>query len=143
MPEADLIQVNAAVDPDVAELVDKLGEKNGWTRRQTVATAIKTLATVMDLHEQFAANHDDDIGAIYLELARQAPVGFVEAPKDGVRVGRAGDLPVVHLGEWVVFPGADGKLLAEEQGGAGRIGVIVDGEVKPLKTPTAGDVVLN
>ena len=111
MAEADLTQVNAAVDPAVADLVDALGERQGWTRRQTVATAITTLATVMDLHDEVAERygwsndqtvaravtslrvlmnlHDEvaaavefEIAELYLRIAAEAPAHLVTLKPD-------------------------------------------------------------
>jgi hypothetical protein len=92
----------------------------------------------------FADQLDDDVGALYLRLARDAPAGFVEAPKDGIKVGRAAGGPAVQVDQWLVFPDAEGEgLLAAEQSGEGRMARVVNGEIKPIKTPTPEEVALN
>jgi hypothetical protein len=144
MAVEDLTQLNVHVPPDVVETVDRLRDRHGWAKRDLIMAAIGALAALMDAHEGYAAQHDDDIGELYMRLAAEMPAGFAEVPKDGVRVGRAGDLPAVLVDNWLVFPDREsGALLAEEQGGQGRIARIVDGEIKPLKMPTAAEVALN
>ena len=140
----DLTQLNVHVPPDVIETVERLRDRYGWSKRDLVMTAIGALGALMDAHEAYAAQHDDDIGELYMRLAREMPAGFVEVPKDGIRVGRAGDLPAVMVDSWLVFPDREGgALLAEEQGGEGRIARIVDGEIKPLRLPSPTEVALN
>lgn len=144
MPE-NLTQLNVHLPDDVTETVERLQQRYGWSKRDLVMTAIRALAQVMDAHEAFAAQYDQDIGEVYTRLAAEMPAGFVEVPKDGVRVGRAAGMPAVMIGkEWVVWADpASGDLFAEEQGGGGRIAVVVDGAIKPLKVPTPDEVVFN
>jgi hypothetical protein len=142
----ELIQLNVHVPPEFIEKkVKALCARYGWSRRGLVMTAIDALAQVMKAHDVYANQHDDEIGELYLRLAAEMPAGFVEVPKDGIRVGRAGDLPAVLVDNWLVFPDREtGALLAENQGADGpRVARIVDGEIKPLKMPTAAEVALN
>ena len=45
---------------------------------------------------------------------------------------------------WLVWlDSSSGDMFAEEQGGERRVGVIRDGEIKPLKVPTPEEVALN
>jgi hypothetical protein len=143
MPELDTTQLNVLVPRDVDNTLERLAERFG-SKRKAATLAITALETLMDAHEAYAAQHDDDIGELYMRLAREAPAGFVAVPKEGIRVGRAGDLPAVMVDSWLVFPDRDtGALLAEEQGGERRIARIVDGEIKPLKMPSPDEVALN
>jgi hypothetical protein len=140
----DSKQLNVHLPAGFVDKADEFRELHGWSRRNLVATAITVVAQIMEAHQEFASQFDDDQAAIYMRLAAEMPAGFVEVPKDGVRVGRAGDLPAVLVGSWLVFPDREtGALLAEEQGGEGRIARIVDGEIKPLKLPSAAEVALN
>jgi hypothetical protein len=141
---SDLVQMNLSVDPALVETVEALAERYDWSKREVVTLAVRALTALMDAHETYAAQHDDDIGDLYMRLATEMPAGFVEVPKDAVRVGRAADLPAVMINDtWLVFPDREtGRLLAEEQGGEGRI-AIVDGEIKPLRLPSPADVALN
>jgi hypothetical protein len=144
MPE-QLTQLNVHIPNDVVETVERLRDRYGWSKRDLVMKAIRALAQVMDAHEAYAAQHDDDIAQVYLRLAAEMPAGFVEVPKEGVRVGRAAKTPAVMIDDtWLVWADpASGNLFAEEQGGARRVGVVAAGEIKPLKIPTAEEVSLN
>jgi hypothetical protein len=150
------------------ELLTKIAGEHEWSVGETTALAIRTLKAVMDevdddqavdetaavaarawklimdAHQTFAAQYATDQGELYMRLASEMPAGFVEVPKDGVRLGRAGDLPVVRVDNWFVFPDPKtGALLAEDRGGEGRVARIVDGEIKPLRLPSADEVALN
>jgi hypothetical protein len=139
-----LKQMNTWLEPEIINEVESLAERHFASKADAIRAAIRTLAEVMGAHETYADQHEDDIGQLYMRLAREMPAGFVEVPKDGLRIGRAGDLPAVLVNSWLVFPDREtGALLAEEQGGEGRIARIVDGEIKPLKMPTPGEVALN
>lgn len=141
---SDQVQMNLSVYPELVEEIEALADRYDWSKREVVTLAVRALTALMNAHEAFAAQHDDDIADLYTRLAAEAPAGFVEAPKDGIRVGRAGALPAVMVDNWLVFPDREtGALLAEEQGGEGRIARIVDGEVKPLKLPSPEEVALN
>jgi hypothetical protein len=143
MPDPDTTQLNVLVPRVVDDALERLAERFG-SKRKAATLAIAALETLMDAHEAYAAQHDDDIAELYMRLARDAPAGFVEVPKEGIRVGRAADLPAVMVDRWLVFPDREtGALLAEEQGGEGRIARIVDGEIKPLKLPSPEEVALN
>lgn len=128
----------------VTDEVDVLANRYGWSESKTIETAIRALAQVMDAHERFAAQYDD-IGEIYMQLAAEMPAGFVEVPKDGVRIARAEGVPVVIIDNtWLIWSDpASGNVFAEEQGGQGRVAVVKDGEIKPLKVPTLDEVALN
>jgi hypothetical protein len=138
------IQMNLSVYPELVDEIEALAERYDWSKREVVTLAVRALTALMVAHEAFAAQHDDDIRELYMRLAAEIPAGFVETPKDGVRVGRAGDLPAVMVNRWLVFPDRDmGGLFAEEQGGQHRIARIVDGEIKPLKVPPLEELALN
>jgi hypothetical protein len=148
----DLTQLNVHVPDEIIKLIDGdegrdepgLRARYGWSKRDLVMTAIDALAQLMKAHDAYAAQHDDDIGELYMRLAAEMPAGFVEVPKEGIRVGRAAGMPAVMVNGWLVFPDQEtGALLAEEQGGEGRIARIVDGEIKPLKLPSTAEVALN
>jgi hypothetical protein len=144
MPDTDTAQLNVLVPRDVDDALEELGKRFDWSKREAATLAIHALKALMDAHTAYAAQLEDDIGDLYMRLAREAPAAFVEAPKDGIRVGRAGELPAVLVDKWLVFPDREtGALLAEEQGGEGRIARIIDGEIKPLKMPSPGEVALN
>jgi hypothetical protein len=139
------MQMNLSVYPDLVDEIEALAERYEWSKREVVTVAVRALKAMMDAHEAYAAQRDDDIAALYMRLAAEMPAGFVEVPKEGVRVGRAADLPAVMVdNRWLVFPDREtGNLLAEEQGGERRIARIVDGEIKPLRLPTSEEVALN
>lgn len=139
------IQMNLSVYPALVEQIENLAERYDWSKRQVVTLAVRALAQLMTAHERFAAEYDDDIGELYMRLAAELPDGFVEVPKDGVRVGRAADMPTVVIDNaWAFFlDSKTGNLLAEEQGGQKRIAVVTDGAIRPLKLPSAGEVALN
>jgi hypothetical protein len=137
------IQMNLSVYPELVDEIEVLAERYDWSKREVVTLAVRALTALMGAHEAYAAQHDDDIAEFYIRLAVEMPAGFVEVPKDGIRVGRAGDLPAVLVDKWLVFPDQSGALLAEEQGGEGRIARIVDGEIKPLKMPSPAEVALH
>jgi hypothetical protein len=147
MPEraGHQIQMNLSVYPDLVDEIEALAERYDWSKREVVTVAVRALEALMDAHEAYAAQHDDSIRKLYVRLAAEMPAGFVEVPKEGVRVGRAADLPAVLIdNRWLVFPDREtGALLAEEQGGEQRIARIVDGEIKPLKLPSPAEVALN
>jgi hypothetical protein len=150
MAEADLKQLNVHLDPGLVEtaegdgLVEVLEERLGLSRRDTVATAIRVLTTLLNMHDAYADQHDDEVAELYKRLARQAPAGFIRVPADGVEAGRVKGVPVVVVGDWLIFhDSASDSLFAEEQGGQGRVGVVQGGEIKPLKLPTPEEVVLN
>jgi hypothetical protein len=138
-------QINITVSPEFAAEVGELADRHGWSKVKTFMLGVRTLAAVMDAHERYAAEQDDDIAELYLRLAEEMPSGFLEVPKDGIRVGRAAGMPAVMIDNaWLVFPDPEsGMLLAEEQGGEKRIARVIEGEIKPLKLPTAGEVALN
>jgi hypothetical protein len=126
------------------ERLRKVAEQNGWPVGKAATLAFGALETLMDAHQAFATQLEDDIGELYMRLAAEAPAGFVDVPKDGIRCGYAGDLPAIMVDNWLVFPDREtGVLLAEEQGGEGRIARVVDGEIKPLKFPSPEEVALN
>lgn len=118
---------------DLDQLRD-LAKANGWPVGKAATLAIKTLKTIMQAHADYAAQHPDDAASLYMQLARQAPAGFVEVPKDGVLVGHAGEVPAVQLGDWLITDLA-GDLMAEEMTGDRRLGKVIDGEIKPLRLP--------
>ena len=121
---ANLKQMNTWLEPEIIDELERLAETHFASKADAIRAAIRTLDAVMGAHETYAAQH-------------------VEVPKDGIRVGRAGDLPAVMVDSWLVFPDREsGALLAEEQGGEGRIARIVDGEIKPLKMPSPAEVAL-
>jgi hypothetical protein len=137
--------MNLSVYPDLVEEIEGLAERYDWSKREVVTIAIRALKQLMDAHERFADQHDDDIGELYMRLAAEMPAGFVEVPKEGVRVGRAADLPAVLVDNWLVFPDREtGNLLAENQEADGpRIARVEGGKIRPLKMPTAAEVALN
>jgi hypothetical protein len=149
----DLTQLNVHVPDEIIKLIDGDEERDepglraryGWSRRDLVMTAIETLSEVMDAHEKFAEQYAPDQAEVYMRLAAEKPAGFLQVPKEGIKVGRSGDLPVVRVDDWFVFPDRNtGALLAERQGEDGtQIARIVDGEIKPLKLPSAEEVALN
>jgi hypothetical protein len=138
------IQMNLSVYPELVDEIEALAERYDWSKREVVTVAVQALEALMDAHEAYAAQHDEEIREFYMRLAAEMPVGFAEVPKHGVRVGRAADLPAVMIDTWLVFPDREtGTLLAEEQGGEGRIARIAGGEIKPLKLPSPAEVALN
>lgn len=141
----DLKQLNVHVPTEfIDEKVDAFRTRYGWSRRDLVMTAIETLEQVMDAHEEFADQYDSDIGEVYMRLAAQMPAGFVEVPKEGVTPARAAGMPAVRVDSWIVFRDPEtGNLMAEEEGGERRIGIVDDGEIKPLRMPSAAKVALN
>jgi hypothetical protein len=138
-------QLNVHLPAEFVDKADEFRQLHGWSRLNLVATAITVLAQVMEAHEAFAAQYDDDQAELYMRLAAEMPAGFVEVPKDGIRVGRAGDLPAVLVDNWLVFPDLEtGALLAENQAPDGaRVGRVEDGVIKPLKMPSPAEVALN
>ena len=93
-----LVQMNMSVSPGFVAEVDALRKRHGWSKRMAVEVAIHALAQstgVMDAHARYADQHDAEIGDLYMRLAREMPAGFVEAPKDGVRVGHSAGMPAV------------------------------------------------
>src|SRR4051812_10457704 len=129
-------QFNLKLEPGLVEQLEKTADQNDWTLTHTIRTAIRTLGHLMEAHKQFADALEDDVGELYMRLAREMPAGFVEVPKDGVRAGRAAGLPAVMIDNaWLVFPDPEtGNLLAEDQS-EGGIAVVRDGEIRPLKMP--------
>jgi hypothetical protein len=123
------------------ELLRDLAKSNEWAVGQAASLAIKTLKTIMHAHGDYAEQHPDDVAALYIQLARQAPADFVQVPKDGVQVGHVGDVPAIQLGDWLITD-LDGDLMAEEMAGDRRLGKVIDGEVRPLRLPTPEDVAL-
>jgi hypothetical protein len=138
MAEADLVQVNAAVDPSIAELVNALSRKYGWSRRTTIATAIRTLAHVMSQHE-YTAGHapDKDIGDLFLRLAREAPAGLVDL-KDSVKLARLDTgRPAVLADGWTITSANDGELVGLQPSDGGfRMATIADGAIRVKATWT-------
>jgi hypothetical protein len=149
-PQERIKQLNVHLPEELVEtkrgdgLVEVLERKLGRNRRDTIALAIQALTDVVNSHEAYAKKFKKDEGELYMRLALEAPTGFVQVPKDGVKVGRAADVPAVLVDDWLVFPDhKTGNLLAEEQGGERRIARIIEGEITPLKMPTPDEVVLN
>jgi Arc/MetJ-type ribon-helix-helix transcriptional regulator len=138
---SNLKQMNVHIEPDYIDEIERLADRHFASKADAIRAAIRTLTGVMSAHEAFSAQHDADIAELYMRLAGEAPAGFVEVPKDGVRAGRIGDQPAVQLGNWVVTD-FDGDLMAEELDGERRLGKVVDGEIKPLKLPRE-EVALN
>ena len=136
MPDTDTAQLNVLVPRAVDDALEELGKRFDWSKREAATLAIHALKALMDAHETYAAQHEQDIAEVYLRLAAEMPAGFVEVPMDGVKVGRLGDQPAVQLGNWLVTD-LDGDLMAEEMDGERRLGKIVDGEIKPLRAPAA------
>jgi hypothetical protein len=127
-------RTTVSLEREDLDLLGELAKANGWPVGKAAGLAIKTLETIMKAHAEYAAQHPDDVGSLYMQLARQAPAGFVEVPKDGVLVGHAGDVPAIQLGEWLISD-LDGVLMAEEMTGDRRLGKVIDGEVRPLRLP--------
>lgn len=142
---AGQVQMNLSVYPDLVDDIEELADRCDWSKREVVTFAVRALSALMDTHEAFAAQLEEDMAALYMRVVAEMPAGFVEVPKEGVRVGRAADLPAIMVDDrWLIFPDREsGDLLAEEQGGAQRIARIVDGEIKPLKLPSLAEVALN
>jgi hypothetical protein len=130
------VRTTVSLDREDHELLLEIAEKNGWPVGKTATLAIKALGVLMDAHTAYADQHPDVVAELYIRLAREAPAAFVEVPKDGVKVGRLGDQPAVQLGNWLVTD-LDGDLMAEELDGERRLGKVIDGEIKPLRAPSA------
>jgi hypothetical protein len=141
----DSKQLNVHLPAGFVDKADEFRQLHGWSRLNLVATAITVLAQVMEAHERFASHYDDDQADLYMRLAREMPAGFVKVPKDGIKVGRAGELPAILVDSWLIFPDREtGNLVAENQRAEGpRVGVVKDGEIRPLKLPSAAEVALN
>lgn len=144
MPETKPKQLNVHLDPALVEtddgdgLVETLESDHGWGRRETVTKALLALDALMECHEKFSEQYDDDIAALYMELARRDPSGFVEVPKDGVKLRREKGLAAVLVDGWSVSQDDDGELWAIQTYGDGyRIGRVADdGEIRVVKVWT-------
>ena len=109
---AEFVQMHLSLRDDVAEAIKSLHEDNGWSKAHTVAMAVRALKTLMEAHQAYAAQLDDDTADLYLRLARDAPAGFVEVPKDGVKVGRLETgRPAVQVDDWTITAADDGELV--------------------------------
>ena len=85
----NLTQLNVHVLDDVIKTVEQLRGRYGWSKRDLVMTAIRSLAQVMDAHERYAEQHDEDIADLYMRLAAEMPAGLPGHP-EGHNPGRPG-----------------------------------------------------
>ena len=130
---SDLVQMNVSVDADLVKTVKSLTKDYRWSKRETVAQAIKSLRALMDLHEEVADRVEEPAWAeFYRRLAREAPVKLVE-PKGSTQLGWASDQPdakdaAATLDGWFIYSDPEtGDLMAVDQ--RGRRGRYVGGDV--------------
>ncbi len=142
MAEEELIQLNTRLDREHLENVEALAEHYGWSKREAVEIAIRTLSGVMAMHKEAAKNHDPDQRDLYAAVSREIPYFLIEVPKS-VKLGRVGDQAVIRApGEtpgdppWLLWRDEDsGHLVAKEDGGEERFGVITAGQIRPVVVP--------
>jgi hypothetical protein len=138
MAEADLVQLNVGVEPDIVAAAETLAEENGWSKRHTITLAIRALANLMDQHKFTAEHTDEDRGELFLALSREMPAGLVDL-KDSVKFARLKTKrPAVLVDGWTITAADDGELVGlQPVDGGFRMATITDGAIRVKATWSA------
>lgn len=131
MEREEITQLNVHVPRRLVNSIEVLGAVHGWSKRETVANAVEALVELMERHEGTAGNAgNDDIGDLYLELARVMPAGLAAMKVEGARL-RDGRPGLIVDDEWIVANDSHGDLMVTRRE-SGQLGRIVHGRIEAL-----------